>query len=345
MKKILTVLLILVMVLTILTGCSGGADDGKTLYVYCFGDYFDPELVYEFEEETGYKVVVDLFDTNEEMYPVIKNNSADYDVICASDYMIERLMAENLLAEIDYANVPNQSNIADNIKPFMEAFDPGMKHSVPHTWGTYGIMYNKKIIKEAVDSWDVLWDEQYADKMVMPNSLRECYMIAAKKLGYSINTTVETEVKDMTDLLMKQKPLVYSFANDSARELMIGESAAMAVITSGEVIYSKEYNEDLEFVIPKEGTEVWTDCWAIPATAKNKAAAEAWINFMLDGDVAETNFEYLTYAIPNKEIDDLVDEPVLNPSADILAKCETLRNLGAEADEMYSKYWKSYKAE
>lgn len=345
MKKILTVLLILVMVLTILTGCGGGADDGKTLYVYCFGDYFDPELVYEFEEETGYKVVVDLFDTNEEMYPVIKNNSADYDAICASDYMIERLMAENLLAEIDYANVPNQSNIADNIKPFMEAFDPGMKHSVPHTWGTYGIMYNKKMIKEAVDSWDVLWDEQYADKMVMPNSLRECYMIAAKKLGYSINTTVETEVKDMTDLLMKQKPLVYSFANDSARELMIGESAAMAVITSGEVIYSKEYNEDLEFVIPKEGTEVWTDCWAIPATAKNKAAAEAWINFMLDGDVAETNFEYLTYAIPNKEIDDLVDEPVLNPSADILAKCETLRNLGAEADEMYSKYWKSYKAE
>lgn len=345
MKKILTVLLILVMVLTILTGCGGGADDGKTLYVYCFGDYFDPELVYEFEEETGYKVVVDLFDTNEEMYPVVKNNSADYDVICASDYMIERLMAENLLAEIDYANVPNQSNIADNIKPFMEAFDPGMKHSVPHTWGTYGIMYNKKMIKEAVDSWDVLWDEQYADKMVMPNSLRECYMIAAKKLGYSINTTVETEVKDMTDLLMKQKTLVYSFANDSARELMIGESAAMAVITSGEVIYSKEYNEDLEFVIPKEGTEVWTDCWAIPATAKNKAAAEAWINFMLDGDVAETNFEYLTYAIPNKEIDDLVDEPVLNPSADILAKCETLRNLGAEADEMYSKYWKSYKAE
>lgn len=346
MKKILSLALTAVLMFTLMTGCGGGGEkeDKGTLRVYCFGDYFDPELQYEFEERTGYTMVIDLFDTNEEMYPVIKNNTAGYDVICASDYMIEKLISEDLLAEINMENVPNASNISDNIKPFIESFDPGMKYSIPHTWGTYGIMYNKTMVDETVDSWDILWDEKYSNRIVMPNSLREGYMIAAKKLGYSINTTDEGEVKKMTEELIRQKPLAYSFANDSAREIMIGDSAAMAVITSGEVLYSKEYNDNLEFVIPKEGTEVWTDSWAIPKTAQNKEAAESWMNFLLDGEVAETNFEYLTYAIPNTQIADLVDEPVLNPSEEILANCETLKNISVEAYDMYNEYWKTYKA-
>jgi spermidine/putrescine-binding protein len=340
-------MIIIMVIMTVFTGCSGSRRGGEngTVYVYCFGDYFDPELQYEFEEKTGYKVVVDLFDTNEEMYPVIKNNTVQYDVICASDYMIAKLADEGLLAEIDYVNVPNSVNIMENIKPFIEEFDPGMKYSVPHTWGTYGIMYNKSMVDEEITSWASLWDEKYKDQIVMPNSIREAYMIAAKRLGYSINTTDEAEIEAMTELLTEQKPLVYSFANDSARETMIGGSAAVAVINSGEVIYSKEYNKDLEFVIPEEGTEVWTDCWAIPKTAKNKAGAEAWINFMLDGEVAADNFEYLTYAIPNVKIEELISEPVLNPSEEILARCETLKNLGSSADDMYSTYWKKYKAE
>lgn len=324
---------------------SGNNNDKDELYVYCFGDYFDPSLVEEFEERTGYKVTVDYFDTNEEMYPVIKNNSVQYDVICTSDYMIEKLIAEDLLAEINYENVPNSVNITDNIKPFMDGFDPGMKYSVPFTWGTYGIMYNKNMVTTEIDSWEDLFDETYAGKIVMPNSVREGYMIAAKMLGYSINTTEEDHLKKMTELLNGQKSMVYSFANDNARELMIGESAALAVVNSGELIYSRDANDNLEFVIPKEGTEVWTDCWAIPKTAANKEAAESWINFFLDGYTAEVNFEYLTYAIPNKEIQDLIDEPLLNPSEDILAKSETLRSLGSEADDLYSKYWKQYKAQ
>lgn len=346
MKKIAAVMMSLVMVVTLLAGCGskdGGGEKG-TLNVYCFGDYFDPELEARFEEETGYDVVVDLFDTNEEMYPVVKNNTADYDVICASDYMIEKLLSEDLLAEINYDNVPNAANVSESIKPFMEGFDPGMKHSLPHTWGTYGIMYNKTMVDGEINSWDVLWDEKYEDKIVMPNSMREGFMLAAKRLGYSINTTDENEIKAITDSLIEQKPLAYSFDNDRAREIMIGDSAAMAVITSGEVLYSKEYNENLEFVVPEEGTEVWTDCWAIPNTAKNKEGAEAWMNFMLDGEIAEINFEYLTYAIPNVKIADLMDDPVLSPSEEVLSRCETLKNLGSEADDMYSSYWKKYKA-
>lgn len=346
-RKMVAMLLIVIVALGFSvkhTISSGNGKLSNELYVYCFGDYFDPDLVEDFEKKTGYKVTVDYFDTNEEMYPVIKNNTTSYDVICASDYMIEKLISEDLLAEIDYNNVPNFKYITDNIKPFLEGFDPGIKHSVPHTWGTYGILYNKNMVSSEIDSWADLWDSRYADKIVMPNSLREGIMIGAKSLGYSINTTSEAELKDIFNYLTKQKPLVYSFANDSARELMIGESAALAVITSGEVIYSKDANENLEFVVPKEGTEVWTDCWAVPKTAKNKTAGEAWINYMLDGDVAALNFDYLTYAIPNSQILDIMDEPVLNPSEDILSKCETLKNLGPDVDAMYSKYWKNYKA-
>lgn len=347
LRKGLTLALAVILTLGLVTGCGGGSKAGENgqVYVYCFGDYIDPELEYEFEEATGYDVVIDYFDTNEELYPVIKNNTAKYDVICASDYMISKLVGEGLLAEIDYSNVPNSAYISENVKPFMEEFDPGMKHSVPHTWGTYGIMYNKEMVNSAdIDSWEDLWDEKYADQIVMPDSMREMYMIAGKVLGYSMNTTSEKEVKEMTDLLLKQKPLVYKLANDSARDLMIGESAALAVVNSGEVLYSQELNENMEYVIPKEGTEVWTDCWAVTANAANKAGGEAWINFMLEEDSAEDNFEYLTYAIPNTRIADLTDEEVLNPPKEVLAKCETLKNLGAEADDMYSKYWKEYKS-
>ena len=347
LRKGLTLALAVILILGLVTGCGGGSKAGENgqVYVYCFGDYIEPELEYEFEEATGYDVVIDYFDTNEELYPVIKNNTAKYDVICASDYMISKLVGEGLLAEIDYSNVPNSAYISENVKPFMEEFDPGMKHSVPHTWGTYGIMYNKEMVNSAdIDSWEDLWDEKYADQIVMPDSMREMYIIAGKVLGYSMNTTSEKEVKEMTDLLLKQKPLVYKLANDSARDLMIGESAALAVVNSGEVLYSQELNENMEYVIPKEGTEVWTDCWAVTANAANKAGGEAWINFMLEEDSAEDNFEYLTYAIPNTRIADLTDEEVLNPPKEVLAKCETLKNLGAEADDMYSKYWKEYKS-
>ena len=352
LRKITALLLAMVLAVGLMAGCGGGdgkggaADDKGKVYVYCFGDYFDPELEYEFEEATGYDVVIDYFDTNEELYPVIKNNTAQYDVICASDYMIAKLIDGGLLGEINYDNVPNAANITENVKPFFDEFDPGMKYSLPHTWGTYGIMYNKTMVDAAeIDSWKDLWDEKYKEQIVMPDSLREMYMIAGKILGYSMNTTSEKEVKEMTELLLKQKPLVYKLANDSARELMIGESAALAVITSGEVLYLQELNENIGFVIPEEGTEVWTDCWALTANAANKEGGEAWINFMLDGDVAEDNFEYLTYAIPNIHVDDVEEEPVLNPSAEVLAKCETLKNLGPEADDMYSKYWKEYKSE
>ena len=338
------VLLIGVLGLNRYAGSLVGAQDQGKLYVYMFGDYIDPDLIDRFEEETGYELIVDYFDTNEEMYPVIKNSTAEYDVVCASDYMIDKMRKEGLLAEIDFDNVPNIVNLTDNVKAFIEDFDPGMRYSVPHTWGTYGILYNTEMIHGPITSWKQLWSEEYAGEIIMPNSIRECDMVAAKILGYSMNTLDEKELAEITDLLIEQKPLVYSYANDNARDLMIGDSAALAVITSGDVLYAQDENDKLDFVVPEEGTEVWTDCWAIPRAVNNKAGAEAWINFMLDGEVARINFEYLTYGIPNKEILDLTDNPILNPSAEVLAKCETLANLGSDGDDLYSRYWKVFKA-
>ena len=349
-KKMIAMALILALGLgftakfTLSRGVSAASGSRGELYVYNFGDYIDPDLVSMFEEETGYTVIMDYFDTNEEMYPVIRNHTAQYDVICASDYMINKMISEDLLDTIDFRYVPNIENLQENVRGFVEEFDPGMQHCVPHTWGTYGILYNTAMVDEAPDSWSDLWDEKWSQQIMMPNSIRECDMIAAKILGYSMNTAQESELKEITDLLIEQKPLVYSYANDNARDLMVGGSAAMAVIASGDVLYAQEENEDLDFVVPAEGTEVWTDCWAIPAGAANKEGAQEWINFMLRGDVARMNFEYLTYAIPNTEILDLTDNPILNPSEEILARCETLKNLGAETDDMYSRYWKIFKS-
>ena len=338
----------------------GEVGDKGVVYVYNFGDYIDPELVDAFQEETGYTVVCDYFDTNEEMYPVIKNNTADYDVICASDYMIDKLIKEDLLMELEFGQIPNIQYLSQNIRDFMEEFDPGMYYSAPHTWGTYGIIYNSALVDEEdfgdEVSWGILWDEKYAGKIIMPNSIREGDMVAAKLLGYSMNTTDEGEMREITDKLIEQKPLVYSYANDNARDLMIGENAYMAVITSGDVLYAQEDNEDLAYVVPVEGTEVWTDCWAVPKSCPNYDGAMAWINFMYSYDAAVANFEYLTYAIPNTQLDDYVYEDyiegemelqdigIVNPPEEILARCETLKNLGPEGDDMYSKYWKEFKS-
>ena len=338
----------------------GEVGENGVVYVYNFGDYIDPELTEQFFEETGYTVVCDYFDTNEEMYPVIKNNTADYDVICASDYMIDKMIREDLLMEIEFGQIPNMQYLSQNIRDFMEEFDPGMFYSAPHTWGTYGIIYNTELVDEedfeGDVSWSILWDEKYAGKIIMPNSIREADMVAAKLLGYSMNTLDEEEMDAITQKLIEQKPLVYSYANDNARDLMIGDNASMAVITSGDVLYAQEDNENLAYVIPVEGTEVWTDCWAVPKSCKNYDGAMAWINFMYSYDAAVANFEYLTYAIPNTQLDDYVYEDyiegetvlseigIVNPSEEILARCETLKNLGPEGDDMYSRYWKIFKS-
>lgn len=332
-----------------LSSCGGGGENGE-VYVYCYGDYYDPAVVDQFEEETGITVVASTYDTAEELYPVIANGSAEYDVICTSDYMIERLISEGLLTEYDAENIPNLVNIDEEYMTKSEEFDPGNKYSVPFQVGVAGIAYNKTMVGDTViDSWEDLWDEQFAQSLVMPDSLREAFMIALLKEGYDMNTENETEIAAAADELIAQSDNVYKYANDSARDLLIDGSAAIGVVWNGEYLYMKEYNEDIEFVVPEKGTEFFIDSWVIPSNVKNKENAEAWINFMCDAEVAKTNFDYLTFTTPNAAAMELIDEEYLNddavfPSSETLSRCYSLKMLSSEGDELYSEYWKKVKA-
>ena len=325
-------------------------EDAGQVIVYNWGEYLDPEVIDLFEEETGIKVVYEEFETNEIMYPKVAAGAIAYDVVCPSDYMIQKMIENDLLQEINFDNVPNIENIDEEYLSWSEEFDPGNKYSVPYCWGTVGILYNKTMVEEPIDSWDVLWDETYKDNILMQDSVRDALMVALKKLGYSMNTTSEDEISEATQLLIEQKPLVQAYVIDQVRDKMIGNEAAIGVIYSGEAIYTQRENPDLEYVIPKEGSNLWIDSWVIPKNAQNKENAEAFINFLCRPDIALMNFEYITYSTPNKaareliEDDDIRNSTIAFPDHDMLKYCETYKFLGDETDEMYTNYWNKVKS-
>ena len=254
-----------------LTGCGKGAsgENGEVI-VYNWGEYIDPDTITMFEEETGIKVVYDEYETNEIMYPKVEAGATAYDVLCPSDYMIQKLIENDLLQEINFDNIPNVKNIGQQYFDQSQEFDPENKYSIPYCFGTVGILYNKTMVDEPVDSWSILWDEKYADNILMQDSVRDAFMVALKLKGYSMNTLDEGELNEAKQILIDQKPLVQAYVIDQVRDKMIGNEAAIGVIYSGEAIYTQRENADLEYVIPKEGTNVWIDSWVIPKNAPNK---------------------------------------------------------------------------
>ena len=336
----------------VLTGCgsSGSGNNGEVI-VYNWGEYIDPDTITMFEEETGIKVVYDEFETNEVMYPKVEAGATAYDVICPSDYMIQKMIDNDLLAEINFDNVPNVKNIGQQYFDQSKEFDPENKYSVPYCFGTVGILYNKTMVDEPIDSWSVLWDEKYADNILMQDSVRDAFMVALKLNGYSMNTLDESELEKAKNALIEQKPLVQAYVIDQVRDKMIGNEAAIGVIYSGEAIYTQRENPDLEYVIPKEGTNVWIDSWVIPKNAPNKENAEKFIDFMCREDIALMNFEYITYSTPNVAAQALIeDEDIKNskiafPDLSQYDNLETFHYLGEEGDELYNNLWKEVKAQ
>ena len=333
---------------------SSGANQ---LYVYNWGEYIDESVIEEFEEETGIEVVYDLFETNEEMYPVIEAGAVRYDVVCPSDYMIQKMAENGLLAEINFDNIPNLSQIDPIYLERSKSFDPENKYSVPYTWGTVGILYNTERIKElgvpAPTKWSDLWDERYRGEILMQDSVRDAFMVALKMLGYSMNSTDPEELAQARDLLIRQKPLVQAYVVDQVRDKMIGGEAAVGVIYSGEMLYIQEESAGadftLEYVVPEEGTNIWIDSWVIPANARNKENAEKWINFLCRPDIAKKNFDYITYSTPNKGAyemleDELKNNQALFPDVNQMANSEVFQYLGDEADSLYNEMWKEVKS-
>ena len=355
----------------LLSGCGGNAagsssaDNGgnrsgsNELYVYNWGEYIDEDVIDQFEEETGIKVIYDMFETNEEMYPVIEAGGVNYDVVCPSDYMIQKMRENDLLAEINFDNVPNLDQIDPTYLEMSKSFDPENKYSVPYTWGTVGILYNTKKLEElgmdVPTKWSDLWDERLDGEILMQDSVRDAFMVALKKDGYSMNSDNEDELQQAKQDLIDQKPLVQAYVIDQVRDKMIGGEAAIGVIYSGEMLYIQNevkdlgLDYDLKYVIPEEGTNLWIDSWVIPKNAKNKENAEKWIDFLCRPEIAKQNFDYITYSTPNKGAFDLLDEEIQNnkalfPDIDSLKDSEVYEYLGDEVDAVYNELWKEVKS-
>ena len=351
-------------VLIVIGGFIYGQKDGTSkngqVIVYNWGEYIDPEIIDLFEEETGIDVIYEEFETNEIMYPKIQSGAIAYDVVCPSDYMIQRMIENDLLAEINYDHIPNLKYIGDNYMKMSRQFDPENKYSVPYLWGTVGILYNTKLLDElgvpAPTKWADLWDERLSGEILMQDSIRSAFMTGLKKNGYSLNSTNPDEITIAKNDLIPQKPLVQAYVIDQVRDKMIGGEAAVGVIYSGEMLYIQnevkelglDYN--LNYVLPEEGTYIFIDCWVVPKNAKHKENAEKWINFLCRPDIAKKNFEYITYSTPNKGAFDLLDADLQNnkalfPDIDNLKNAEVLQYLGDEVDDLYNEAWKEVKAE
>lgn len=337
---------------TLLGGCNFNSNyTNGVVYVYNWNEYINPEVLDSFEEETGIHVIYDEYETNEIMYTKIEDGSTKYDVICPSDYMIKKMIDNDMLYEVNYENLTNISNIGNQYFKMSQQFDPDNKYSVPYCWGTVGLLYNKEMVDEPIDSWSVLWDEKYADNILMQNSVRDAFMVAQKYLGYSMNTTDIDKLKECKDLLLKQRPLTQDYVIDEVRDKMINNEAAIGVIYSGEAMYTQRENENLEYVIPKEGTNVWIDSWVIPKSSKNIKNAEAFIDYMCRDDIALKNFEYITYSTPNTAAQSLISDeeirtsPIAFPDLNEYSNLETYIYLGEETDQLYNNLWEQVSSE
>ncbi len=315
----------------------------ETISVYNWGDYIDMEVLDMFEKETGIKVIYELYETNEDMYAKLMNTNAGYDVIFPSDYMVERLIHEDALLPINWDNIPNVANIEER---FMhQSYDPESTYSVPYTWGTMGILYNTEMVDEAPTSWNTLMDPAYTMDMLMLNSPRDTLGIALLMCGHSLNSIDDADLEDAKALLIEQKPMVLAYVVDEVKDKMIGDEASVALVWSGDATYCMSENENLDYVVPEEGSNIFFDAICIPKGAKNVSGAEKFIDFLCRPDIAAMNYEYVGYAIPNKGAIELMgaDEynasPVNNPPQEVLDKCEVFHYLGDEDTKKYDKIW------
>ena len=319
------------------------------LTVFNYSNYINPEVLEIFTKETGIKVLYEEALTPEDLYTKYKSGAINYDLVCTSDYMLGRLINEGELQKIDFSKLKNKENIGDRYWEFEKSFDPNCEYTVPYFWGTVGILYDTTKVDKPVDSWDVLFNGQYKGDIIMQNSIRDTYMIALKYLGYSINTTNKDEIAEAQALLIKQRPDVQAYLVDEARDEVVAGNAAMAVIYSGEAYIGHQDNPDLQYVVPKEGSNVWIDCFGITKDCKHIEAAHKFLDFLCREDIADMNFREIYYSSPNlKVLENLSDEertdPALVASDNAITNCEVNVQSDEKTANMYNELWKELKA-
>ena len=325
---------------------------GITLNVYNWGEYISVDdgedgafdTVAEFEKLTGIDVVYSTFSTNEELYAKLKmGGGSQYDVIIPSDYMVSRMINEGMLAKLNYANIPNAEYIREDLHTAIS--DTAAAYSVPYFWGIVGIIYNTTLVdpEDDVHTWDILWNEKYANNILMFQNSRDTVGIALKRLGYSFNTTNEDEIRSAAHTLVDQKPIVQAYVMDEFFDKMIGGEAALAPYYAGDAIVMMQDNPDLAFAVPVEGTNLFIDSMCIPANSKNKEAAELFINYMCETLVALKNTEYVGYATPHTEaftyLDEEMQTSVTYPDDEVLGKAEAFTALPPATTSLLDSLW------
>ena len=355
MKKTLALALAMMMAATLLlTGCGNGGSEERVVNVCSWGEYIDEDLIYQFEEETGIKVNYQTAESNEALYSLLKTGAGDYDVIVPSDYMIGRLIAEDMLAELNYDNIPNYALIDDQYKGL--SYDPDNKYTVPYTWGTLGIIYNTTMVDEPITSWDAMFDTKYAGQVLMIRNSRDALAAALLDLGYDINTTDEAQIQEAYTLLSNAKNAgVYqAFVMDEIFQKMEGGNAAIAMYYAGDYLTMLENNPDLAYVVPEEGSNWFVDAMCVLKDAQHKDEAEEWINFIAGTDANLANMDYIWYASPNAEAlaayPDYYQETygealdmglyeIMAAPQEVLDRCTLYENLPAETLSLYNDLW------
>ena len=353
MKKLLSLLLCLLLVVSMLPIQAKAAENEIT--VYNWGQYISDgtddsmDVIAEFEKATGIKVHYMTFDSNESMYTKLKTGGASYDVIIPSDYMIAKLIEEDMLEPLDFSNIPNYAYIDEAFRN--QAYDPENTYSVPYTWGTVGLIYNTRYVSdEDAESWSCLWNSKYAGKILMFDNPRDAFAIAQSMLGYSLNTEDFNELKNCADLLAQQKPVLQAYVMDQIFDKMQRGEAWAAPYYAGDYLTMVEENPDLAFSHPKEGYNIFIDAMCIPKGCKNKAGAEAFINFLCDPEISAANLDYIGYSTPETAAKEYLDvevttSPVAYPDDETLARSESFAALSVEATQSMNDLWLSVKTD
>ena len=376
-RKIAAVLLALVLATasaSLLSGCSEeGPVDTATLYVYNWGEYIsdgsedslDANAAFEewYLEEFNVKVTVNYstFSSNESLYAKLSSGSVKYDVIVPSDYMIERMIEEDLLAPLDYSNIPNAENLLPEFwgeNSEHSEYDPGNVYSVPYLYGMIGIIYNTEMVdedEEDIGSWNLMWNEKYAGNILQFNNSRDAFGKAQYLLGIDVNTEDETLWRQVLEKMKEQKKILQGYVMDEIYNKMENGSAAIASYYAGDFLTMYENNEDLEFFYPEEGTNIYVDAMCIPKNCNNKLIAERYIDFMLSEEPAVANAEYTYYASPNRlvleneEYQEYMND-IKDDAFDLVYDTEgiqtsTYRNLSAKNIVLVNDLWEELKAE
>ena len=342
MKKLICILLLLAMMLPV---CASAQE---VVNVFNWEDYIDESVLEQFEQETGIHVNYMRFTTNEDMMVQVEANPGAFDVVFPSDYMVERMLKKDLLHEINYDNIPNAKYILENLRN--PSYDPNGAHSIPYMWGTVGILYNTTMVDDPVDTWGILWNEKYAGNVFMMDSIRDSMGVTLKYMGESVNTRNIVALEAAKEMLIEQKKLgiVKAYQVDETKDKMVAGEAALAVVWSGDAQYAIDLNPDLAYAVPNEGSNVWVDPMVIIKNAKNLENAEKFVDFLCRPDIAQKNCEEIWYSSPNQGAIDLMGEdytasPVMNPSQDVIDRCEFFNDIDETFMPIYNALWKEVK--